>query len=288
MEKRRRPAAFEQATLGGERPVEVATLAGEANGNAGIRPAGRIECRRHLLDATDAPGHVRSRRVALDQQNLVARLQSADSPRDGQLSQRVSVQHRRRLRHSRRGHDARRADGCRRREFEYLGLLTGPRLALDLQPLRQRRRLRSVHQGRQRARGADCRPGTVAEKLNQAVGAFRPVSGAEIGLVRDALAIERQDVGEIGPPFHHLQGEVPRSGRPPDLLELAGRRPRSTASPQAAPAARRSGRSCSRPSGRKSPASPAWLNTTQGLVTVPHGQIGWSDAPFIVPPIPSL
>ena len=56
--------------------------------------------------------------------------------------------------------------------------------------------------------GADRRARLVAEQRDEAGDAVRELRGAQVALVGDALVVEGEDVGEIGPPLEHLQAEV--------------------------------------------------------------------------------
>ena len=68
-----------------------------------------------------------------------------------------------------------------------------------------------------RARGADARARPVAEQAGQAADARVEGGGSEVVLVGDLLVVEREDVGDVGPPVQDLQAEVAARGRLPDV-----------------------------------------------------------------------
>ncbi len=79
--------------------------------------------------------------------------------------------------------------------------------------------------GGQRAGGRDAGARLVAEQRHQVGDAAGLRGGAQVALVRVALVVEGEDVGEVGPPLEHLQAEVARRRPPAARWLLAGQRP---------------------------------------------------------------
>ena len=107
--------------------------------------------------------------------------------------------------------------------FEDLRLIAGTGLALNGKSLREGERFGAAHGGRHDPGGADARTGTIAENTYQIADALGQIRRQEVILVGDALVIESENVGEIGPPLDHLHGQVAlRAGPPVHQFGFAG------------------------------------------------------------------
>ena len=101
-------------------------------------------------------------------------------------------------------------------KLEALRRLAGSGLALELEAVGQGDRLSAddgwSKQSREKARGPNGRTRRIAEQVDERRGCGRQNAGAEVVFVGDALVVEREDVGKIGEPLDHHDGEVDHRG----------------------------------------------------------------------------
>src|SRR5271155_475247 len=118
-------------------------------------------------------------------------------------------------------------EGNRRIDLEDLRRDTGGRRTGHAHASRKDQRLGGLPgraYGGQRAGGGDPGAWLVTEQRRQVRDVAGLRGGAQVALVRVALVVEGQHIGQIGPPLEHLQDEVTRY-RPPVVYGLlAGER----------------------------------------------------------------
>ncbi len=101
-------------------------------------------------------------------------------------------------------------------ELEGLRRLSRSRLAVEREAALAMSAAETRRPARQAGLSRQCPDAAgVADGAHQPPHAFRQRRGAQIAFVGDTFIVERKDIAEIGPPLHHLYGEIALGIRPP-------------------------------------------------------------------------